>query len=162
MTGGGTILLCDLGLAKVLTAEGICSGLTTTSTPLTVRWSSPEILESIKSRALGSDVWAWGCCALEVREWNSVAFRTNTLRFQIIDNNIPYYRHTEQSHWSIASKILGGELPSQSANFERVPGLKTIVETCWRRGASDRPTASECATLVSELVGSLLISITLH
>lgn len=58
-------ILCDFGLALV--QDDFPTGLTTSSLTLgTIRYASPELMEGNNRRTLRSDIWAWGCLALEV------------------------------------------------------------------------------------------------
>lgn len=59
---------CDFGLATVV--DDNPTGLTTSQNASrgTTRYFSPELLEEHTShKTLSSDVWAWGCVAMEVR-----------------------------------------------------------------------------------------------
>lgn len=57
-------MLCDFGLANLLQDEPL--GFTTSiGFKGTTRWCSPQVIEE-KPKTLGSDVWGWGCLAMEV------------------------------------------------------------------------------------------------
>lgn len=48
----------------------ISTGLTTNvNSPLSIPWCSPELMMTTgyRTRTPVSDMWAWSCCALEVR-----------------------------------------------------------------------------------------------
>ena len=61
-------MLCDFGVSSFMHVSDAASGLTTSqSTKGSLLYMSPEIiLQDEAKNALQSDVWAWGCTALEV------------------------------------------------------------------------------------------------
>ncbi|KAG9049025.1 hypothetical protein FS837_011404 [Tulasnella sp. UAMH 9824] len=60
-----TAVICDFGLSRAVQEE--YTGLTTSRTLKgSLRHLSPEILDEDPVHTLASDVWAWGCLALEV------------------------------------------------------------------------------------------------
>lgn len=153
MKPDGSIVLCDLALAKTVHPGNVCSGLTTTSAPISVRWGSPEILRSHGLRTLESDVWALACCALEVSGLGYVySYNGDANHNQIIDDSGPFSAHAGQTDFIIASKILAGQLPSSPTSFERIPGIRTLAAVCWHQEPSERPVAAECGRFLSELV----------
>ncbi|KAG8957881.1 hypothetical protein FRC00_003372, partial [Tulasnella sp. 408] len=61
-------ILCDFGLASLISDESAPSGLSTTG-PLkgTPRYMSPELLlENESKHTLPSDIWAWACTVYEI------------------------------------------------------------------------------------------------
>ena len=56
-------LLCDYGLANAIDEV---SGMTTSSSAMSVRWASPEVMNGAV-RDLSSDMWSWGCLFMMVR-----------------------------------------------------------------------------------------------
>lgn len=61
-------ILCDFGLATVMDDE-LTALATSNEFKGSTRWCSPEVLSG-ESRSPSTDMWSWGCLALEVAGWN--------------------------------------------------------------------------------------------
>ncbi|KAG9044503.1 hypothetical protein FS837_008053 [Tulasnella sp. UAMH 9824] len=133
-------MLADFGLSKSL--ESGPTGLTTSNgLKGTLRYYSPELLKEQEevSYELPSDIWAWGCLAVEV-----------------LTDRIPYAgKNTEPG---VFSAIIAGKPPSEIEDLPiPVPELKLLLAKCWKPEPSERPPASHClrtlnsATPVSQI-----------
>lgn len=77
----GRACLSDVGLTKAMAPGQTPIGLTITGAfPPAVQWCSPELLQT-QNVATGSDMWAFGCCLLEV---SSVPNPVNSLAINTI------------------------------------------------------------------------------
>ncbi|KIO24172.1 hypothetical protein M407DRAFT_53886, partial [Tulasnella calospora MUT 4182] len=116
-------VLCDFGLARL--ADGQPSGLTTTKTIKgSTRYMSPELLEENAVHTLSSDIWAYGCLVLKV-----------------MTGSLPYCRaRTDQQ---IISALVQKQAPVDLADLGlQDDGLKTLLDKCWNKSPSARPSAS--------------------
>ena len=76
-------LLCDYGLSRMIAPDGVTSGMTTTGTPMSIRYASPELLDDTRQN-MTSDIWAWGCLFVKARHtWYqiSVHMLSSSVRF---------------------------------------------------------------------------------
>jgi serine/threonine protein kinase len=72
ISDNGDACLCDFGLSRIIKSEAGPSGFTTSNFAGSIRYMSPELLNSEEEEALplvtaASDVYALGCVGLEVR-----------------------------------------------------------------------------------------------
>ncbi|KAG9030421.1 Phosphatidylinositol (PI) 3-kinase [Tulasnella sp. UAMH 9824] len=123
----GRALLSDFGLAQAM--EDGPTGLSTSSGfQGTFRYCSPEVLQGT-SPNLQSDIWAWGCLALE-----------------IITDKLPYCEY--QSDPQVLLLICGPEdarrTPEPSDPLSIPPKAIQLLRTCWSFDPQQRPTAAQC------------------
>lgn len=115
-------ILCDFGLATV--REVAHTGLTTaTDFKASFRWCPPEVADN-KPRTFESDMWSWGCLALE-----------------IITGDFPYPAVTIDV--AVVGQILKGKLPNEGSKVRMPPGCLGLLELCWSNDPLQRPTAQQ-------------------
>ncbi|KAG8960870.1 hypothetical protein FRC05_006540 [Tulasnella sp. 425] len=124
--------LCDFGLAAVV-REGY-SGLTTSADfKGSTRWCSREVLMG-EERTLKSDIWGWGCLALE-----------------IMTANPPY--HDIKNDAGVILIVCGDHSkrktsePTPSSTFPN--GLLDILRKGWDFKPDKRPDACTCVAVIS-------------
>lgn len=142
-----TAALCDFGLATVIEPCGSSSGLTTSDGfKGSVRWCSPELLRG-KARSPQSDMWAFGCFAVEVSD--SVAcpgFRLTTL--QVFTGTLPYKNATGDPQ--VITQVIAGVSPEPDDD-DAVPDLLSMVlRGCWDQDPMKRISAGKlCSSMES-------------
>ncbi|KAG8905280.1 hypothetical protein FRB99_000297 [Tulasnella sp. 403] len=126
----GRAMLCDFGLSK--TEEEGRSGLTTSDFQHagTLRYQSPELLEDNTLRSLESDIWAWGCLALELM--------TGQAPYQDVRNEA-----------AIVNRIVNGIPPAAIEEIDTHPSLRELLNQCWEPSPSDRPSATVCLNVLT-------------
>ncbi|KAG8952962.1 hypothetical protein FRC04_003414 [Tulasnella sp. 424] len=129
VTDGLTAVICDFGLSKAV-REG-CSGLTTSRTLKgSLRHLSPELLDEDPVHTLASDVWAWGCLALE-----------------IISERIPYA--SAKSEQGIILEIARGRLPANISELDLPHNIHTALTLCWNPKPELRPGMSRLLSVIT-------------
>ncbi|KAJ1305026.1 hypothetical protein OPQ81_000067 [Rhizoctonia solani] len=109
--------------------------------PGTMLWDSPELFED-EPRTPSSDVWAFGCVALEVQM-----------------GLYPYARDTRPEDMDIRRLAMlqaQGDLPATESDLdlENKPISRSvwdIVQKCWELEPCDRPTSSELVKLLERI-----------
>ncbi|KAG8921203.1 hypothetical protein FRC02_000378 [Tulasnella sp. 418] len=137
--------LCDFGLSHFVDDfSGDLASLVQLSSAnrgYTLRFTSPELLESDKSTPM-SDMWALGCLAM-----------------QILTGQIPYARLQHKFH--IKHSIKQYEPPFEILAFStRNPledALLKVISKCWDRELRNRPSASEFFDRIEELISQGLV-----
>ncbi len=67
ITDEGVAVICDFGLSQVIEEITRPEGLTVSNPSVgPLRWQAPELLEDDSPSTQASDVWSFGCTALEV------------------------------------------------------------------------------------------------
>ncbi|KAG8987501.1 hypothetical protein FRB90_003316, partial [Tulasnella sp. 427] len=149
-------LLTDFGLSRTLEDEP--TGLTTSDGfKGTLRFCSPELVRDQGSKhTLSSDMWAWGCLALEVSLFgNFVSALAASQRYKIkaLAGIIPYAE--KRAEHSIIYALITNQLPiSLDALPACISDLKDILERCWKLEALERPSAVDCHLVLKALLTS--------
>ncbi|KAG8900788.1 hypothetical protein FRC00_011196 [Tulasnella sp. 408] len=92
------------------------------------RYRSPELADKQGNarHKLPSDIWAWGCLALET-----------------LTDTLPYA--DEEAPRAILDAVLNGKPPAQVENLViSVPDLRLLLYRCWAFEAQARPSALDC------------------
>ena len=124
----GVIKFVDFGAAKVIAKRGRTKAVAKTqvnSMTGTPMYMAPEIITgSDKGRQGAMDIWALGCCILEMataqRPWSN------------LDNE-----------WAIMYHIAGGHAPAFPSNDQLSPAGQDFLERCFDRDPHTRATALE-------------------
>lgn len=67
ITDDGVAVICDFGLSQIIEDLMRPEGLTVSNPSVgPLRWQAPELLEDESPSTQASDVWSFGCTALEV------------------------------------------------------------------------------------------------
>lgn len=135
----GNILLCDFGVSKFISQRS--TGLTTTNTgkSWTIRYAAPELLRQEASHTLKTDVWAWGCFLLEVRQISPCSISCQYLMlFQTMTDKLPYESCDMQ--WLIIKAITSAESPADVTALPIEEGVKALLQGCWEQAAESRIT----------------------
>ncbi|KAG8949535.1 hypothetical protein FRC04_008468 [Tulasnella sp. 424] len=139
-------MLADFGLSRALQANS--TGLTTSKTIKgSLRYMSPELLMQDASHTLASDVWAFGCVALEV-EYLLCAVVHEDAELTVLDtitSTPPFDEY--QGEPQILLQLVQGTPPAllrdQSAN-DVDPELQKLLNRCWNMSPENRPAMEEC------------------
>lgn len=95
-------------------------------------WCGPSALNR-RGVALKADVYALGM-----------------ILYELESGNIPW---NSMSEWSIFVAVCNhSQRPAWSSDQERVPGLRRVIEDCWRQSYRDRPTCRQVARRLGELL----------
>ncbi|KAG8934434.1 hypothetical protein FRC00_012135 [Tulasnella sp. 408] len=124
-------MLGDFGLSRVLEADP--TGLTTSRTIKgSIRYMSPELLNENVIHPLQSDVWAFGCLALEM-----------------LTGQLPFHKSQGPTHVIIelSMKKLPASLEEPPVS-DLPPGLVLLLELCWKEEPSARPTMTKCVEVI--------------
>ncbi|KAG9042960.1 Nitrogen permease regulator 2 [Tulasnella sp. UAMH 9824] len=115
----------DRPLIKVTAST---TALTLTGPGYSLRWAPPEVLNGLPPN-LASDIWALGWIA-----WEAVT------------DNYPF--EELKSEFDVTMKIMEGQLPCTYSHeqLSQVYQLCSLMETCWKPGPMERPSAAECET----------------
>ncbi|QRV81489.1 Tyrosine kinase catalytic domain protein [Ceratobasidium sp. AG-Ba] len=105
-------------------------------------WDSPELMEEESVRTTESDVWAFGCCLLEVMCYPGAIIVTLS-RLKIQMGLMPWDRDGNV-HRAMSLQLRGG-YPAQeewlSLGDNRVPhGVWKVMKECWQEDPFERPT----------------------
>ncbi|KAF9644609.1 kinase-like protein [Thelephora ganbajun] len=101
------------------------------------RWCSPEILHPAglgltKARTTkASDIYSFGMLA-----------------FEIFSGRVPFYDRTDTA--AVVTVITTDERPSRPAHQQLFDQLWEMMETCWRKDPSQRPTIVEVVTFLEK------------
>lgn len=160
--GRATALLCDFGLSKIQDSQP--SGLTTSGFHYhgSTRYWSPELICNSPRRDLRSDVWAWGCVAMEVSALNQLfehsqvyLLRSLLLYYgQITTNVIPY----KGLNGVIVIKAITEGPPALVETLDMNDTIRGIVKTCWSP-AETRPHIRQCHEKLVESLGPGQVSL---
>ncbi|KAG8986232.1 hypothetical protein FRB90_004146, partial [Tulasnella sp. 427] len=124
-------MLGDFGLSRVLEADP--TGLTTSQTIKgSMRYMSPELVNEGLGHTLQSDVWAFGCLALE-----------------ILTGQHPF--HKCQSPTEVIFQLAMKKLPAaldQPPVTDLPAGLVLLIELCWKEDPSARPPMSKSVEVI--------------
>ncbi|KZT36624.1 kinase-like protein [Sistotremastrum suecicum HHB10207 ss-3] len=128
--------LTDFGLSKI---DEVASSSTfsTSSFSATVRWMAREMAEAVSDDVfflptVWTDIWAYGCVILE-----------------IITGQVPYY--DKKNEPSVLVSIASGKSPKIPDNVSIRLELQDVMERCWLKEPSERPSISEIAQQMSRL-----------
>ncbi|KZS95809.1 kinase-like protein [Sistotremastrum niveocremeum HHB9708] len=128
--------LTDFGLSKI---DEVASSSTfsTSSFSATVRWMAREMAEAVSDDVfflptVWTDIWAYGCVILE-----------------IISGQVPYY--DKKNEPSVLVSIASGKAPKIPDGVSIRPELQDVMERCWIREPSERPSMTEIAQQMSRL-----------
>ncbi|KAG8903845.1 hypothetical protein FRB99_002660 [Tulasnella sp. 403] len=127
----GRALLCDFGLARNLEARAGEGSVTTTCFGGTTRYLSPESIEKGIQYTAESDIWSWGCLALE-----------------ILTGHMPF--DNVSAPGTVVVHIQKGELPADVYNVECPEHIRQLLLGCWERKPDDRPSATACLTKLND------------
>ncbi|KIO23706.1 hypothetical protein M407DRAFT_26836 [Tulasnella calospora MUT 4182] len=132
--------LCDFGSAHELD-EMFQELVTVTAQRCTVRWASPERLDSNDPPTPSGDVWSWG--------W---------LTWEIMTEKVPFHLLTNVS--AVIFHIITSKLPSceDEPGFVEFPYLSKLIRQCWRSAPDSRPSISDAITDLKRIVTNLNIS----
>ncbi|KAG8973945.1 hypothetical protein FRC05_008002 [Tulasnella sp. 425] len=124
-------MLGDFGLSRVLEADP--TGLTTSRTIKgSMRYMSLELLNGDTVHTLQSDVWAFGCLALE-----------------ILTGQHPF--HKCQNFTQVIVELSLKRLPAsldEPPVSDLPPGLALLLELCWTEDPAARPAMTKCVEVV--------------
>ncbi|KAG8791417.1 hypothetical protein FRC12_009230 [Ceratobasidium sp. 428] len=140
VTDAGTPKICDFGHSRFTddSAKPTVSDLSS-KFHATSRYMSPELFTDPKSKpTVFSDVWAYGCVALEI---------LSQLR--------PYHVITNEHRVSLAIK--SGRAPSTKPEFPYAASCLTdtlwgIIKQCWHPHQVARPTSTSLLGAINELI----------
>lgn len=122
------------------------SGMTTSTGPKgVVRYMSPELLKEDGARhTLSSDIWAWGCVLVEVRNhfYDLLPPHADEL-CQIAFDLLPYAGALNT--WAIITSMNNGQKPAPLLDLELSSTLRTLLEFCWHTDPTTRPSTATCA-----------------
>ncbi|KAG8986246.1 hypothetical protein FRB90_004125, partial [Tulasnella sp. 427] len=124
-------MLGDFGLSRVLEADP--TGLTTSKTIKgSMRYMSPELVNEGLGHTLQSDIWAFGCLALE-----------------ILTGQHPF--HKCQSPTEVIFQLAMKKLPAaldQPPITDLPAGLVLLIELCWKEDPSARPSMTKSVEVI--------------
>ncbi|KAG8914311.1 hypothetical protein FRC01_004129, partial [Tulasnella sp. 417] len=124
-----TAVICDFGLSRAVQEE--YSGLTTSRTLKgSLRHLSPELLDEDPVHTLASDVWAWGCLALE-----------------IMTEYVPYA--SAKSEQGIILAIARGRLPANISELHLPHNINTALSLCWNPKPDLRPNMARILSVIT-------------
>ncbi|KIO19687.1 hypothetical protein M407DRAFT_47089, partial [Tulasnella calospora MUT 4182] len=127
-------VLSDLGLSALTETPEV----TERPHPVSlVRWLSPELLR-VRERTTKSDVWAWGCLALE-----------------LVTRDIPYLyiQNEDQIKAAMSARRRDRLTPEAFHELDDIPDvLVQLLRRCWNFDFAQRPNAEECMDTVSSLL----------
>ncbi|KAG9104384.1 hypothetical protein FRC07_009809 [Ceratobasidium sp. 392] len=140
VTDGGTPKICDFGHSRFIedSAQPVVSHLSS-KFHATTRYMSPELFTDPKSKpTLFSDIWAYGCVALEI---------LSQLR--------PYHVITNEHRVTLAIK--SGRTPSTKSEYPYAASCLTdtlwnIIKKCWHPHQSSRPTSTSLLHAIDNLI----------
>ncbi|KAH7890108.1 kinase-like domain-containing protein [Phlebopus sp. FC_14] len=126
------VLVADFGLSRVLEV----TGYTTRSTPGTVRYMSPELLNPPQSESDSTsgpiirttkpaDVWAFAVAATE-----------------IFSSKLPYHRYPSDNK-ALLFVVSGGTLAKDDYKDDIPRSVWTMLRECWDAAPAKRPTMDE-------------------
>ncbi|KAG8959048.1 hypothetical protein FRC03_008517 [Tulasnella sp. 419] len=141
----GRARLCDFGLSHFVDDySGDLASLVQLSSAnrgYTLRFTSPELLESDKSTPM-SDVWALGCLAMQL------------LTGQIPYARLQYKRDIKQSIKQIEPPY---EISAYSTRNSLEDALLEIISRCWDKEPRNRPSSSQFLEKTEELISQGLV-----
>lgn len=121
-----------------------------------LRWMSREMAEAVSddvffSATEWSDIWAYGCVILEVFCLTLLDILNSyfLLVLQIISGQVPYY--DKKNEPSVLVAIAGGKAPKIPDGVTIHPELQSVMEKCWAREPSERPSMTEITRRMSKL-----------
>ncbi|CAE6347256.1 unnamed protein product [Rhizoctonia solani] len=149
VTEEGTAKLCDFGHSRfVNTAPSHTDPADSSSTfQATTRYMSPELFtESVARPSCPSDIWAFGCVALEASDLSKLR---------------PY--HVIFSEYRVPAAIIQGRTPSTRPEPPYAAGclndsLWAVVKACWSIDRRNRPTALLLLERIKEMIRQGMIS----
>ncbi|CAE6474898.1 unnamed protein product [Rhizoctonia solani] len=129
----------DFGCSRIVCRAGCDHPGKNMATPANVAWDSPELYSPQQpARSFSSDIWAFGCLALEVQM-----------------GRLPYTGTAPRNLMWIQRRMLQGHLPATASDVysivenERVSKLVwSVIQQCWGLDTHARPSASN---LVNQL-----------
>ena len=132
----GTARLGDFGLMVLTDLSTVLLSNTTDPSGGTIRWMSPELLDSDRFGSDGlpsreSDCYALGMTIYEVSGFHSSGACRFTL-FQVLSGLSPF--HHLRSHPAVACAILGGERPREpldASSLGFTDMLWGFLQSCW-------------------------------
>lgn len=119
-------VLCDFGLSTVM--QDTSTGLTTgAGFQGSIRWASPEVITG-NPRTLTSDMWGWGCLALE-----------------IMTGRIPFHDINHDTQIILQLCGNGTRRTPEPSDPPRLPeGLLHLLRGCWEFSPDLRPRVEIC------------------
>lgn len=126
--------LCDFGSAHELD-EMFQDIASKTTQRCTVRWASPERLDSNDPPTPSSDVWSWG--------W---------LTWEIMTEKVPFPLLTNVS--AVIFHIITSKVPSceKETGFMEFPHLSRFIQRCWQSTPNSRPTIFDAISKLKHLL----------
>ncbi|CUA69857.1 hypothetical protein RSOLAG22IIIB_04112 [Rhizoctonia solani] len=129
----------DFGCSRIVCRAGCDHPGKNMATPANVAWDSPELYSPQQpARSFSSDIWTFGCLALEVQM-----------------GRLPYTGTAPRNLMWIQRRMLQGHLPATASDVysivenERVSKLVwSVIQQCWSLDTHARPSASN---LVNQL-----------
>lgn len=98
-------------------------------------WCGPSALNR-RGVALKADVYALGM-----------------ILYELESGNVPW---NSMSEWSIFVAVCNhSQRPPWSSDQERVPGLRAVIEDCWKQSYRNRPTCRQVARRLGELLDNI-------
>ncbi|KAG8900605.1 hypothetical protein FRB99_005950 [Tulasnella sp. 403] len=128
VTNEGVAAITDFGLAKPYTLSLSDVSLKPAHGP--VRWMAPERVDRSTRGNVMTDIWAWGCTALEV-----------------ITGLPPY----SQSEVDAALYYEIGTRQTPPANVDTIdapPAIRELLSSCWEWEPDERPNITHCVTVL--------------
>ncbi|KAG9006704.1 hypothetical protein FRB95_000584 [Tulasnella sp. JGI-2019a] len=133
MSGERRAILSDFGLA-VAEDEATSDSTTAMGIKRSLRYCSPELVLEVEARrARPSDMWAWGCLAVE-----------------IMKETEPYPRLLNDS--DVIFALIRGDAP---ATEDHLVNIWPVVQECWKVDPRIRLSASKAARNIGLLVAAL-------
>lgn len=101
-----------------------------TSPDWSLRWAAPEVLAG-DDPDLASDIWAFG--------W---------IGWEILTDQYPFPELSHENH--VVAKVATGKLPPirEGTQTGQIIALCSLMTGCWKRDATERPSASSCNTVI--------------
>ncbi|KAG9044084.1 hypothetical protein FS837_008821, partial [Tulasnella sp. UAMH 9824] len=128
--------LCDFGSAHELD-EMFGDIASKTTQRCTVRWASPERLDSNDPPTPSSDVWSWG--------W---------LTWEIMTEKVPFPLLTNVS--AVIFHIITSKVPSceKETGFMEFPHLSQLIQRCWQGTPDSRPSIFDAISKLKHISGA--------
>lgn len=147
VTGAGVVKICDFGHSRFSGNDSDHPSVSDASSRFhaTTRYMSPEFFQESKTKpTVFSDIWAFGCIALEI---------LSQLR--------PY--HTIKSDHLVPGAIQRGVVPSLKPEYPNAAGclndmLWNVIKRCWYTNPFSRPSPDALLGWIDDLVKQELIN----
>ncbi|KAJ8080051.1 Rho guanine nucleotide exchange factor [Marasmius tenuissimus] len=142
LTPSLTALICDFGLSCILSSSEQALEMSSSSPRAkgSIRWMAPELFSPQVIATRESDIYAFGCVC-----------------YEIVTGQIPYHE-IKRDVAVMAEKMIHYRHPSRPVSVlpesPIADSMWTLMEECWNRDPSERPSASTILARVSEMEAS--------